>query len=313
MAYTFENGRFVEIWHKQTPDAWGGWARMPQFLVMHYTAGRSGEGAVRTLTKKDSSPRSAHFVVDRDGRIWQICSCDRRAWHAGASKWRGLTGLNNYSIGIEIDNVGSLDIVGGNGTPKKYYPWFAVTKTKDGKQTYRERDAIPADHVIEARHKNGGPVKGWQTYPDAQLRAVKELTRAILHRYPSIKEIIGHDDIAPDRKSDPGPAFPMRDFEDIMRAELIQRLLDRVYYGTDACQVVKNVNCRTSPTTKAYKLPFSPLRVGTKLEVVMSDGDWRYVVVVGKPNHEGWVHGNFIEEDPSRSKKGIKEKLFPVR
>lgn len=48
---------------------------------------------------------SAHFVVRRDGRIVQHVSCDERAWHAGASSWRGRAGCNDYSIGVELEGL----------------------------------------------------------------------------------------------------------------------------------------------------------------------------------------------------------------
>lgn len=48
---------------------------------------------------------SAHFVVRRDGRVVQYVSCDERAWHAGASQWRGRSDCNDFSIGIELEGL----------------------------------------------------------------------------------------------------------------------------------------------------------------------------------------------------------------
>ncbi len=48
---------------------------------------------------------SAHFVVGRDGRVRQFVSTDRRAWHAGASAWRGRPNCNDYSVGIELEGL----------------------------------------------------------------------------------------------------------------------------------------------------------------------------------------------------------------
>lgn len=48
---------------------------------------------------------SAHFFVRRDGDTVQCVSCDARAWHAGASSWRGADGCNDYSIGIELEGI----------------------------------------------------------------------------------------------------------------------------------------------------------------------------------------------------------------
>ena len=48
---------------------------------------------------------SAHFVVHRDGRAVQYVSCDRRAWHAGVSQWRGRDNCNDWSIGVELEGL----------------------------------------------------------------------------------------------------------------------------------------------------------------------------------------------------------------
>lgn len=48
---------------------------------------------------------SAHFFVRRDGSALQFVSCDQRAWHAGASNWRGRDGCNDWSVGIELEGL----------------------------------------------------------------------------------------------------------------------------------------------------------------------------------------------------------------
>ena len=48
---------------------------------------------------------SAHFFIRRDGAMLQFVSCERRAWHAGASFWRGRADCNDWSIGIELEGL----------------------------------------------------------------------------------------------------------------------------------------------------------------------------------------------------------------
>jgi AmpD protein len=48
---------------------------------------------------------SAHFYVRRNGELWQFVSCEARAWHAGASSWRGRENCNDDSIGIELEGL----------------------------------------------------------------------------------------------------------------------------------------------------------------------------------------------------------------
>jgi N-acetyl-anhydromuramoyl-L-alanine amidase len=48
---------------------------------------------------------SSHFVIRRQGQVQQFVSCDQRAWHAGASAWRGRENCNDFSIGIELEGL----------------------------------------------------------------------------------------------------------------------------------------------------------------------------------------------------------------
>jgi N-acetyl-anhydromuramoyl-L-alanine amidase len=48
---------------------------------------------------------SSHFLIRRDGELLQFVSCDRRAWHAGASSWHGRSNCNDYSIGVELEGL----------------------------------------------------------------------------------------------------------------------------------------------------------------------------------------------------------------
>jgi AmpD protein len=48
---------------------------------------------------------SSHFLVRRDGELLQFVSCDRRAWHAGRSSWRGREECNDYSVGVELEGL----------------------------------------------------------------------------------------------------------------------------------------------------------------------------------------------------------------
>jgi len=74
-------------------------------LVLHYTGMRSGAEAIARL--RDPQARvSSHYVVEEDGAVFRLVREQSRAWHAGLSHWRGQTGLNGRSIGIEIVNPG---------------------------------------------------------------------------------------------------------------------------------------------------------------------------------------------------------------
>jgi len=83
----------------------------PQYLVFHYTAGRSAQASVDWLSNPMANA-STHLVVARDGTITQLAASTTKTWHAGARHWDGRTGLNQFAIVIEMDNAGPLTAVG---------------------------------------------------------------------------------------------------------------------------------------------------------------------------------------------------------
>lgn len=74
-------------------------------IVLHYTAMASAEAACKTLCNPETEV-SAHYLISRHGDIQQLVAEDRRAWHAGAGQWGGITDVNSHSIGVELDNDG---------------------------------------------------------------------------------------------------------------------------------------------------------------------------------------------------------------
>src|SRR5271154_3317959 len=76
-----------------------------QFIVLHYTGMKTGEEALTRLCDP-AAKVSAHYVIEEDGRIFNLVDEKNRAWHAGKSFWRGVTDINSTSIGIELVNPG---------------------------------------------------------------------------------------------------------------------------------------------------------------------------------------------------------------
>ena len=64
------------------------------------------------------------------------------------------------------------------------------------------------DEVIKAVHRNQTVARYWHAYTDKQIAVVEEICRVLVEAYP-IKDILGHEEISPNRKIDPGPAFPL--------------------------------------------------------------------------------------------------------
>lgn len=81
--------------------------RRPRIIVLHHTAMDSAQAALRVLqTENSGGPVSSHYLIGDDGHLYQLVSEQKRAWHAGGSRWGGVSDLNSWSIGIELDNNG---------------------------------------------------------------------------------------------------------------------------------------------------------------------------------------------------------------
>ncbi len=80
--------------------------RKPNYVIIHHTAQNSVDHTLKTFTLRRTSV-SSHYVIDKDGEIYQMLNDYYRGWHAGAGKWGNSTDLNSSSIGIELDNNGT--------------------------------------------------------------------------------------------------------------------------------------------------------------------------------------------------------------
>ena len=240
----------------------------PSYLVIHYTAGRDVESSVRWLTNP-AAGASAHLVIGRDGQIVQLAPFDRITWHAGASRWRGLEGLNRHAIGIELDNAGALERQAG-----RWRAWFGAD--------YVEQE------VLEATHKHETASRGWHLFSEEQLETTALVARLLVEQY-GLKDVIGHDDIAPLRKQDPGPAFPL--------GSVRGRAMGRQEDGFELFETTTALNIRAGPGTGFEKLPRSPLPPATRLKVLASQLGWCSVEALGPDGSgdlTGWVHGDYI-------------------
>lgn len=77
----------------------------PQLIVLHYT-GLPDLATARAWLCDPAREVSAHWLLAEDGRALPLVDERRRAWHAGAGAWRGITDVNSASIGIEMQNPG---------------------------------------------------------------------------------------------------------------------------------------------------------------------------------------------------------------
>ena len=129
-----------------------------KFLVFHYTGMKSEESALSKLTNINSKV-SCHYFIKKNGSIVNLVPEQYVSWHAGVSFWKKFKSINDYSIGIEIQNPGHLN--------------------------------------------------GYNHFNKKQINSIKYLSLKIAKKYNfKKKHFLGHSDIAPDRKIDPGEKFP---------------------------------------------------------------------------------------------------------
>jgi N-acetylmuramoyl-L-alanine amidase len=240
-----------------------------RFLVIHYTGGGSAGGTISWLKSRDAQA-SAHLVIGRDGSITQMVPFDRKSWHAGRSRWNDLTGMNAYSIGIELCNWGQL-----RGAPGGW----------------RTRTGRPMDDTLvdQLEHKHGGGIQGWEIYPEEQIDAVVRAATAIVRKY-EMEDIVGHEDIAPGRKVDPGPAFPM----DYLKAKLSGRSNDD---EPAPFVMLADTNHRRWPSFLDNVIQVIPK--GTPVTIIRSgafinDGSSNTWHLVEHQEPQGWVFGTLV-------------------
>lgn len=186
----FDDGRPVP--YHPSPNKSNGFD--PKFITIHYTAGRLNINNPINWLTNPKAKASAHFIIGlKPGEVVQLVPTNMKAWHAGTSVWkrahRTYKGLNQYSYGIELVNPGVLQKRGDG----QYYTSHGVK--------------VDSSQVILAKHKNGGQEKAWMSYSEWQVDCCYELCEALIDLSSSIVDVVGHDDIAPGRKLDPGPAF----------------------------------------------------------------------------------------------------------
>jgi len=103
---------------------------------------------------------SSHFFVRRDGALWQFVSCDERAWHAGASHWRGRDNCNDDSIGIELEGLE------GERFEDAQYETLADLCVAIA-QAYPVAHVAGHEHIAPGRKRDPGPGFEWQRLRDA--------------------------------------------------------------------------------------------------------------------------------------------------
>ena len=95
-----------ELVHREHPSPNFNERKLPvSMVVLHYTEMKPVESALERMCDPEAQV-SAHYCITEDGEVIRLVDEDKRAWHAGASYWRGNRDVNSASIGIELDHPG---------------------------------------------------------------------------------------------------------------------------------------------------------------------------------------------------------------
>lgn len=261
----------------------------PDYLIIHYTAGDTAKSAVDWFmnTKNNPDKIAAHIVLDLDGTITQLVPFNRRANHAGSSIWDGVENFNFHSIGIEIVNPGFCEKL-ADGTFKR-----TITATK--------HQAYPigrAKDILETKHKHrfwtAKDNNHWFHFPKAQLEALYKLSKVLMAHYELIA-VLGHDDISPIRKPDPGPCFPWREFK--------MNVLGRTDNVGDIFVVnTDDTNFRVGHSTNTAVI--KKLSKGYNVSLIETFGAWNKVYLANDKKELlrenrciktiGWIHSSLL-------------------
>ncbi|TAG12681.1 MAG: N-acetylmuramoyl-L-alanine amidase [Sphingobacteriia bacterium] len=163
--------------------------RKPSYVIIHHTAQHSTEQTLKTFTMPSTSV-SAHYVIGKNGQVYQMLNDYMRAWHAGISRWGNELDMNSASIGIELDNdgyhafdslqinsllvvlsrlkaeykiptanfIGHADIAPARKTdPNWRFPWKLLAEKGYGLWYDEIRDTVPTDF----NHINGLRIVGY--------------------------------------------------------------------------------------------------------------------------------------------------------
>lgn len=161
----------------------------PIGLLVHWTAGhRNGLAAGNELMRNTGM---LYLLGDAKGRLAQSDSLKHHGYHGGQSSYKGISGyVSDDLVGLELQAAGGLTKRSDGG----YYSWFGT------------RIAEPEVAVSPVRRDNI-QAGAYHVYTIEQYHLLRRLACWLYLNKPGVFNpdfILGHDEVAPGRKSDPG-------------------------------------------------------------------------------------------------------------
>lgn len=165
----------------------------PKGAVVHFTAGSYG------LSELDLAKQRfyTYLLIDQHGTVHQGFPLNRWGSHAGLSSWPGVDdkAVSKHLIGIEVDCAGLLTPLGDG----RYQTWWGSRMN-------------PKDiRIIEKKTDNQKP-GAYHKFTNAQEYSLIKTLMWLKENNPDVFNldfVLGHDEVAPGRKSDPGGSLSM--------------------------------------------------------------------------------------------------------
>jgi N-acetylmuramoyl-L-alanine amidase len=185
--------------------------KYPLGLVVHFTEGRQSQSLSDGMAG-GINDGYAYMFIDAKGNVAQSLPFTDWGYHAGSSSFPGLgSGLNSKCVGVEVACSGLVEWRRGKWQPADFDL------------------EIPKEEVFTGPAKENIQKGSYQKFTDAQFRALVELILWMKANNPNVFHldyVVGHDEIAPGRKSDPGWSLgmTMSDFREHLKAEYAKRV-----------------------------------------------------------------------------------------
>ena len=202
-----------------------------------------------------------------------------KAYHSGGGKWDFVSGnvdMNSWSLGIELLNASILD-------------------ENEAGEYHKRGTLIPENDRRYLKHRAQNSPRWWQKYPGAQIDATIAVTKLLFEQYDTLEDVLRHDEINPENRIDPGPAFPMRRFH----AEVLG--LEKKFPIRRVFKTSRTANLYHNPGTEAEIILGSRLERNTPLGILKLQSGWALIHVLqemgGDADLVGWIQRERIEKD----------------
>ena len=125
-----------------------------KYIIIHYTGMIDFKSAYRKLNDLKSEV-SCHYLISREGKIYNLLCPKFKGWHAGISEWKNVKNLNNYSIGIELENKGH-EYGYTNFTNRQYHGIKKLIKFLKFNFFIKDKDIVFHSDIAPNRKKDPG-------------------------------------------------------------------------------------------------------------------------------------------------------------